>query len=228
MLRDNVNNSLPNFGCLTIQTDHEAMAILSFIDNNISGFKGYYIDQGRPVKENRISDLLVQYFQCCKLKYDDGFGVFDFRKNPTQLDSGKETDIGVYPLSLNIHPILPVFEFEAKRLSNSKEHKANNKEYVTGTRGGVERFKRGEHSPHLTECGMFGYIQSDNVDHWITNINGWIHDLSQSESDLDWSSPNETLSVVNKLSEVTKLKSDNTRIQSKDTIHLWHYMIELV
>lgn len=228
MLRDNLNNSLPNTSCLTIQKNHEALAILSFIDNNIAGFKCYYINQGSPVKENRISDLLIQYFQCCKLKCEDGFGIFDFRKNPTQLDSGKETDIGVYPLSLNIHPILPIFEFEAKRLSSSKEHKPNNKEYVAGKRGGMERFKRCEHSPHLTECGMFGYIQSNNADYWTMTINSWIQSISQSESDLDWSDPNEELSVVNKSLEVTKLKSDNFRVQSKDTIRLWHYMIELV
>lgn len=228
MLRDNRNSSLPHIGCLTIQENQEVLSILAFIDANINGFKCYYIDQGCPVKENRISDILVQYLQYCKLKYDDGFSVFDFRKNPTQLDSGKETDIGVYPLSLNINPILPVFEFEAKRLSNSKNHKANNREYVVGSRGGMERFKRGEHSPHLTECGMFGYIQSDDADYWITNINSWIQNISQSESDLDWSDSNEALSVVDKSLEVTKLKSDNSRMQSEDTIRLWHYMIELI
>lgn len=228
MLRDNINSSLPNVGCLTIQENQEVLSILSFIDDNITGFKCYYIDQGRPVKENRISDLLIQYLQCCKLKYDDGFGVFDFRKNPTQLDSGKETDIGVYPLSLNVNPILPVFEFEAKRLSNSKDHRPNNKEYVTGNRGGMERFKRCEHSPHLTECGMLGYIQSDNADYWVSKINNWIQDIAQSASDLDWSSPNEALSVVDKSLQVTKLESNNSRVHSKDNIHLWHYMIELI
>lgn len=228
MLRDNINNLASNYGCLTIQKNHEVLTILSFIDDNIGGFKCYYINQGSPIKENRISDLIVQYFQCCKIKYNDGFGGFDFRKNPTQLDSSKETDIGVFPLSLSINPILPILEFEAKRLSNSKDHKPNNKEYVTGDRGGMERFKRSEHSPHLTECGMFGYIQSDNANYWITKINNWIRDIAQSESDLDWSSPNEALSTISNSPEFTKLESDNSRTQSKDTIHLWHYMIELV
>lgn len=228
MLRDNINNLASNYGCLTIQKNHEVLTILSFIDDNIGGFKCYYINQGSPIKENRISDLIVQYFQCCKIKYNDGFVGFDFRKNPTQLDSSKETDIGVFPLSLSINPILPIFEFEAKRLSNSKDHKPNNKEYVTGDRGGMERFKRSEHSPHLTEWGMFGYIQSDNANYWITKINNWIRDIAQLESDLDWSSPNEALSTVSNSPEFTKLESDNSRTQSKDPIHLWHYMIELV
>lgn len=227
MLRDNINNTYPNQGCLSAIDNQESIAILSFIDSYIAGFKSYYITQNTPYRENRISDLLVQYLQCCKINWNEGFGLYDFRKNPTQEDSGKETDIGVYLLSTNI-TMLPIFEFEAKRLSNSKEHKPNNKEYVAGDRGGIERFKKCEHSPHLNECGMFGYIHSDNADHWIGRINLWIQEASNSGSNLDWSSENEKLSVLNKYSEVSKCKSENSRVQSKSPIHLWHYMIELI
>jgi len=210
---------------LSVSSNIEATTILSFIDKVISGFKNYYIKQSQhnPLKENRISDLLVHYFQCHKLKFFDGFCPFDFRKNPTQLASFKETDIGVYPISLNSYPLLPIFEFEAKRLSNSTAH---NSEYVYGKRGGIERFKRGQHSPHLLECGMFGYIQSDNADYWIPKINHWIQ-KAPAQPDIDWTDPNESLRLVDRFTHVVKLKSDNYRYTHKNTIRLWHYMIDL-
>jgi hypothetical protein len=48
---------------------------------------------------------------------------------------------------------------------------SNNKEYVCGKRGGIERFKRELHSSHLSVCGMFGYVQNDMPANWVDKIN---------------------------------------------------------
>ena len=77
------------------------------------------------------------------LKKEMGFFPFNFVKNPTQESSTKETDIGVVVLSKTEKPVT-IIEFEAKRFSET----SNNKEYVCGERGGIERFKRGYHSAH--------------------------------------------------------------------------------
>jgi hypothetical protein len=120
---------------------------------------------------------------------------------------------------------IPIIEFEAKRLSES----SNNKEYVCGIRGGIERFKRGHHSSHLKVCGMFGYVQSRTSEEWIKKINNWIKELSENNSDktIDWSDESEFLYKSVSLPFVEKLNSANYRTLQKDSIQLWHYLIDL-
>jgi len=198
--------------------------ILTFIDNHIPGFSGYYLSLNESDKENRISDLLVHHFELCK---DEAGGFFPFRfsKNPTQKESTKETDIGVFVRTRDREPV-PIFEFEAKRFSES----SNNKEYISGIRGGIERFKRGDHSSHLKVCGMFGYVQSRTCSEWISNVNNWIDELSKNNTDktIDWRGGEEKLTTIASLTSVEKLYSSNKRETSKDKIALWHYFIDLI
>lgn len=226
MLRDSLlPYQTPKPNDLSIDTNFEVNLILSFIDKNISDFPSYYQSIKDSEKENRISDMLVHHFELCKDDFESYF-PFRFSKNPTQPESDKETDIGVFVMSRTNKSILPIIEFEAKRFSES----SNNKEYVCGTRGGIERFKRGYHSSHLKVCGMFGYVQSRSSAEWIDKINNWIKELSQGNSDktIDWSSRQETLSKTKSLPFIEKLSSTHYRIVQKDSILLWHYLIDLM
>jgi len=225
MLKDSQPNySLPLPNSLSVSSTIEVDKVLEFIDENISSFCTYYQTIKDSDRENRISDFLVHHFQLCKAEQSGGFFPYDFRKNPTQAHSGKETDIGVFVLTREIKPT-PILEFEAKRLSYS----SNNKEYVCGERGGIERFKRGHHSSHLNVCGMFGYIQSRTSAEWIKIINGCINDLAQTNTDstIDWTPTPEVLKPITTFSKVDKLSSNNLRKQSGDKILLWHYLIDL-
>jgi hypothetical protein len=120
---------------------------------------------------------------------------------------------------------LPIIEFEAKRFSES----SNNKEYVCGLRGGIERFKRGHHSSHLKVCGMFGYVQSRTSSDWVVKVNNWIKELSKNNVDqtIDWTVNEEELAKVDSFPNVEKLFSSHYREQSRDRISLWHYLIDL-
>lgn len=225
MLRDSIpsyQTPLPND--LSVDSNFEVDLILSFIDKNISGFPGYYQSIKDSDKENRISDNLVHHFELCKNE-SESFFPFRFSKNPTQPESDKETDIGVFVMSRTQKPI-PIIEFEAKRLSES----SNNKEYVSGIRGGIERFKRGHHSSHLKVCGMFGYVQYKTSTGWIKKINSWITELSKNNSDLtiDWSNEKELLFKIKSFPSVEKYSSLHQRTSQKDTIVLWHYLIDLI
>jgi len=208
---------------ISVADNHEVATIWAFIDCNISGFVQYYCSDENPKKENKISELLIYYFYCCMSAQMDGFPPFYFSKNPTQYQSERETDIGVFAIVPNAKPIT-LIEFEAKRLSE----KTNNKEYVCGERGGIERFKRGLHASHLSKCGMFAYVQSNNTDYWTKKINGWIRELSDTNIDptIHWSSE-EVLHKVNLHSQVEKYTSSHYRLLSNDTIALWHYFVEL-
>ena len=215
----------PSHTDLKVAPNFEVDKILAFIDINISDFCSYYKSVKDSNKENRISDILVHHFQLCKIEQTGGFFPYDFRKNPTQPHTEKETDIGVFVMTRNQKP-LPIIEFEAKRFSES----SNNKEYVSGKRGGIERFKRGHHSSCLAVCGMFGYVQSRTSSEWILKVNNWIEEQSQNDTntdDIDWKSRDEKLSTITNFQNVVKLKSEHTRRQLSNTILLWHYFIYL-
>lgn len=207
---------------LSVPNQHAITTLLGFIDNRIHGFRDYYLKSTKSDKENFITNLLVNYLN--GWLSDESFGYipynFSFQKNPAQNDSTKETDIGIFILN----PSLPgetIFEFEAKRLSDT----SNNTEYVFGTRGGMERFKRNEHAKHLKRAGMFGYMQSKTSVHWHGKINEWIDQkTSDTTNGIDWTSHQEKL--VADTSSKDKYSSTNVRVQS-DSIFLLHYFIDL-
>lgn len=225
MLKDNIpTNIQPALNDLSVAMSHEIVFILDFIDRNISGFVLYYLKIRDSDRENRISFFLSCYLNACLVDEKDGFCSFNFVKNPAQESSTKETDIGVVPLSKTEKPVT-IIEFEAKRFSET----SNNKEYVCGERGGIERFKRGYHSAHLSICGMFAYVQSSKSEDWISKVNVWIKAESENNTDLeiDWKSIDEKLITNTVFQNVNKLKSIHSRKQSKDSILLWHYFINL-
>lgn len=224
MLKDiRPSYSTPRHNDLNVTDNVEVEKILAFIDENITSFPSYYKEIKDSEKENRISDNLINHLQLCKVE-KGGFLPYDFRKNPTQAQSDKETDIGVFIMDRGRKPS-PILEFEAKRFSSTSKYK----EYVGGLRGGIERFKRGHHSSHLLVCGMFGYVQSHTCSHWISKVNEFITELSTENSDLsiDWSSPTENLVSVSSLMNVEKLVSVTVRNKPLMEMQLWHYFIDL-
>lgn len=224
MLRDSLPPyQLPKPNDLSVPNNHEVEQILLFVDSYISKFPAYYKTIKDSDRENRISDFLVNHFQLCKVENDEDYFPYDFRKNPTQASSGKETDIGVFVLTRGRKPS-PLIEFEAKRFSES----SSNEQYVYGDRGGIERFKRGNHSSHLKVCGMFAYVQSRTIEEWFTKVNGWLTNQFNTNKDnsIDWLET-EQLSQYASFSSVEKYSSNHTRKTLQDSISLWHYFIDL-
>ena len=224
MLRDSLPPyQLPKPNDLSVPNNHEVEQILLFVDNYVPEFPTYYKTIKDSDRENRISDFLVSHFQLCKTENDQDYFPYDFRKNPTQASSGKETDIGVFVLTRGRKPS-PLIEFEAKRFSES----SSNEQYVYGNRGGIERFKRGDHSSHLRVCGMFAYIQSRTVNEWFGKVNCWLINQFNTNKDnsIEWLET-EQLSQYASFSSVEKYTSSHKRKSLKDSISLWHYFIDL-
>ena len=195
--------------------------VLSFVDTYLPSFITYYKSQGSPSIENRITDLLSFHFNTCH----SGYMPFFFQKNPTQQIGYRESDIGVFATDRNMTPMLPIFEFEAKKLSSTSA----NQEYVYGERGGMERFKREIHSPHLPHCGMLGYMFCNNANYWTGKINAWITTLaSQAPKDgIDWRGYDELLHPIKSFGTVAKLASKNKRVTKPDIV-IFHYLLDLV
>jgi len=224
MLRDSLPPyQLPKPNDLSVPNNHEVEQILLFVDNYVLGFPAYYKTIKDSDRENRISDFLVHHFQLCKTENNQDYFPYDFRKNPTQENSGKETDIGVFVLTRGRKPS-PLIEFEAKRFSES----SSNEQYVYGDRGGIERFKRGHHSSHLKVCGMFAYVQSRTIEEWFNKVNGWLTNQfnTNTDSSIDWLET-EQLSQYASFSSVEKYTSSHSRKTLNDSISLWHYFIDL-
>ncbi len=209
---------------LSTGKNHSAKVLLNFIDKTITGFPQYYFAAKIADGENAISDCLVNYFNVWLIEEQEGFAPYNFGKNPPQKDSNKETDIGVVILNKESPP-LTIFEFEAKRLSDSAKYK----EYVSGTKGGIERFKRSYHAGHLDFCGMFGYVQSKSNGHWVEKINNWITDLAENNIDesIDWKTVDEKLFLKSASTDITQYFSNNLR-KNKKNIALQHYFINLI
>jgi hypothetical protein len=226
MLRD-ASKTNSGVGSATLSTDysHSVSVLLSFVDANIVGFRNYYLIGFESLDENFITFHLVNYFNACLGNISNGYAPyrFSFIKNPPQIDSRKETDLGVVILNPS-EPAMPIVEFEAKRLSQS----ANNSEYVHGERGGIERFKRGHHAAHLNVCGMFGYVQDKTISHWLGKINGWISDLGVNNTDtsIDWKPDEEKLIPIQEC-DIDKYQSSNLR-SKQPIVKLYHYFINLV
>jgi len=219
MLKDQQTSSttgVPSY----VSFDETIKMVLKFIDINLPDFISFYHTQGSPKRENRISELIVVYFHYC----NDGIWPFFFEKNPTQLSGGRETDIGVFSNNRESIPLLPIFEFEAKKLSPS----STNHEYVYGERGGMERFKREIHSPHLPHCGLLGYVLCNNNNHWSNKINTWITSLANQspKGELDWQGEDELLHSAGTNGTIAKYVSKNKRITLSD-ITIIHYLIDL-
>jgi hypothetical protein len=225
MLKDKVsNNQMPDKDAISVPEDHEISIILAFIDNNIESFFPYYNTIKDSDRENRTSDYLISHFEISNYEQSDGFIPYYFSRSPTQAGSDRETDIGVFP-RVRKSKLAPVIEFEAKRLSAT----SNNKEYVTGEKGGIERFKKGQHTPHASICGMFGYVQSHTPEYWVQKINFWIAELAATNQDatIDWSGNGEKLTKVKSFIYGGKYTSYHTRKTMGKPIFIWHYLLDL-
>ena len=216
MLKDNQPTYHLPENSISAEPNIETNKIWAFIDTNVVNFPSWYSTVRDVDREDRITDAIVQFFQVCKFKQFDGYAPYDFRPHPTQQYSNRKPDIGIYLLNNRKDTII---EIEAKIFSSKNSH---NKEYVCGETGGIERFKRGLHSSHLPECGMFAYIFDAQIN-WLEKINNWIEKLSKTNTDttICWSK-NEILKPINTF----KYHSCHQR-KTLDDINLWHYFIEL-
>lgn len=222
MLRD-INDTFGRAE-LSVDSNHAVIRLLEFVDEVISGFRLYYFSvPSISADENVVTFHMVNYFNSHLDEKTDGFIPYKFVKNPSQLNSRNETDLGVV-ISNKSTPAFPIIEFEAKRLSNT----SNNSEYVYGKRGGIERFKRNQHGARLQTCGILGYIQDDDCASWTEKINSWVaYQANKKHNDLDWTKEDEKLIHTASFHGVDKWRSVHTRLDSPPLL-IHHYFIDLV
>ena len=134
-------------------------------------------------------------------------------------DKQRTVDFYFYP-SEQGYSRKSLFSVEAKRLPTPGGQNRT-KEYVLGTGGGIERFKREDHGKDLLNCGMLAFIEKQDFAFWFSAINSWITDISVSEL---WSSEECLKSLI---INTTWAKSISIVKRESSNLNLFHFWINV-
>lgn len=119
----------------------------------------------------------------------------------------------------------PFLTVEAKRLPTPGA--GREREYVAGSGGGIERFKRKIHGRSSLEVGMIAYVQESGFEHWHQTINGWVDELSiQVSTDLTWTEE-DRLQFEDLSSRTAVLRSSNLRAVDGVVLEMRHLWVDL-
>jgi hypothetical protein len=156
---------------------------------------------------------------------------FTFFPEPKSKKESGKPDIGAMIVIRTQRNYDPFFTIECKRLPTPRSKTEEKKEYVTGLKGGITRFKRNEHGVDLPINAMIGYIEKYDFEYWQNEINLWIESLNgtieegkETIKNIKWSS-DEILEKIY-FNEIARLHSKHPRINTTSTteltlIHFW-------
>jgi hypothetical protein len=189
---------------------------LSFLEQWLPAFcTAYLYSQDFSHLEDEISKELL-FFLNEKAKPTDLLIHFDAKK-------GVDFLIRVQPFIINAKAI---FLMEAKRLPPT-----NNKDYVQGRTGGIERFKREQDGfdQHLTISAMLGYVQENTFAHWHHKVNTWIEALieqSNMNNDIRWEQQDLLKEFSPSTTQIARYTSTHSRKTGMD-IKLHHFWLNM-
>jgi len=129
-----------------------------------------------PLNEDKLTQIFVEQIEVFIRSYPN-IGVKN-QYSDTFYGTKGIPDFYFHKIEEGVHNE-PLMVWEAKILSNSLGKKRE-KEYVIGenNNGGIERFKTEMHGKGIDNCGLIGYVQKDEPNHWLKKINNWITDLA--------------------------------------------------
>jgi len=192
----------------SLPDNYTVQRILVFIKDSLPKFESIFKQSDNLIyKEDDISKELFRYFG--DLARSENL-LFQFNEK-----KGADFTVYVQPYQMGAESL---FMIEAKRLT--KKHY----DYVSGSRGGIERIKReqDDFGKHLKQGGMIGYIQEENQDYWFDKINKQIDVLINQETDIIWDEHDKITPNLPNSSFI----SSHSRV-SKDKITLHHFWIDL-
>ena len=208
---------------ISISNASVILLIIKLMKQSAPNFKTYLDSdfyKKRKLNEDDFTQVYIEQAQILVRKYDYPFNINGQYRDITNLSKGF-SDFYFYPNEQNVSTA-SIFSVESKRLPSPE--KSREKEYVIGDKnnGGIERYKTEKHGKGLYECGLLGFIEKENSNHWLKKINDWIVDLSK--VDKNWNQ-DEILSEIASSTDFSFLKSIAHR--NKDNINLNHFWIKL-
>lgn len=195
-------------------------------------------DPRRPAElgETRLTSQLCSHLNsACRHSHWDHFQFK--REEPDEAHAGRAIDIAVAPRGLVIwlegreyseyQTLLPI---ECKRLPTPAGRDRDEREYLFSrfsSTGGVDRFKRGLHGSTHPRAAMIGYIQSQDITHWQSQVDGWIVGLS-SACAAGWAATDRLMLVAHdRVARSAHLRSGHGRTAPLDPIEIDHLWIEM-
>jgi hypothetical protein len=205
---------------ISISSANVVLLIIKLMKQTVSNFKTYVVSdfyKKRKLNEDDFTQIYIEQAQILIRTHDYPFNINGQYRDIINLSKGF-SDFYFYPNEQNISTA-SFFSVESKRLPSPE--KSREKEYVIGDKnnGGIERYKTEKHGKGLYECGLLGFIEKENSEHWLKEINDWIGSLSK--GDKNWNK-DEALAIIESatdfyfLKSIARRKSDNINLN-----HLW-------
>jgi hypothetical protein len=187
-------------------------------------FKTYIKSEYHKKKSLNENDLTQEYTKQAQIlirKKDYPFNIEGRYQDVYNLSKGF-SDFFFYPNEQNVE-LASLFSVESKRLPAPET--SRKKEYVIGDKnnGGIERYKTEKHGKGLMECGLIGFIEESEFNHWHKTINSWIVDLANI-SNSNWKE-DEVLSEIENNNDYCILQSIAHR--KVDDVNLTHFWISI-
>jgi hypothetical protein len=164
------------------------VALLSFISQELPRWRDR-TDRETQTSETKLTSQLCAHLNSAARRAP-GWDSYQFRvEEPDEIKPGRRIDLVASPCSAvvwiegrsytDFDTIMPI---ECKRLPTPREGDRDEREYVvsgSGSTGGIQRFKEGNHGAAHTIGGMIAYVQEDSHGHWHNKVQVWIEQLAQ-------------------------------------------------
>lgn len=170
-------------------------------------------------------------------RHSPGWDILQFRvEEQDEQQKGRKIDLVASPSGTTItiegrthvdfDSLMPI---ECKRLPTPKGSGRDEREYVitsSGTTGGIQRFKDGNHGALHKVGAMIAYVQEDTAAIWESRVGGWITDLAGKQA--GWTK-NDLLQLQRKdeTRRLAVLNSSHERQNGLEDIELCHLWIEM-
>lgn len=212
------NSTIPN---IELPKNKMVVLVKECMVETVENFKSYLnleFHGKKRLNENQLTQEYTKQAQILMRHKDYPFNI-EGQYQDIYNNSKGFSDFFFYPNEPNIE-LSSIYSIESKRLPSPEL--AREKEYVIGNKnnGGIERYKSEIHGKGLSECGILGFIEDKDFNHWSSKINGWICDLSKLQITTWKLDEILTETVISNdyciLESIAHRKSDNINL-----MHLW-------
>ena len=212
-------------GIIEVGTSSEGYIakLLLFLEEVLPKFGDSNFKILKKYNEDDITTQVVSFLQNQRRRFfDNGVCCFEFCSQEPQKKTRK-IDIGTY-INIFDNSNELFFCIEAKRLPPPDNKKEREKEYVSGKKGGIARFKTNQHGimrdsgKLIAHNAMFGYVEKHDFEYWYHQINTWIED--------DWGV--DEMLQKEYFNAIAKLKSEHARTDTDEKLYLTHFWLPIV
>ena len=194
-----------------------------------------------PLRPAATAETVLTAQLCALLnsasRKSQGWDYLQFRmEEPDEVVRGRAIDLVAAPSGKLIwidgrrysqyEPLLPL---ECKRLPTPMGRERDEREYLHsryGSRGGVQRFKAGDHGAAHSHAAIIAYLQSDDIPTWHARVDQWVFDLSV--EDANWNADDRLrLDTHDPERGLARLSSNHARGRGLSTIALDHIWVRL-